>query len=67
MHKIIMRLATINSIATTQMMHHNLQSLGMYAATVSGNIDKVHSNFDKNYSQLIARGPTADNSIGILF
>ncbi len=49
------------------MLHDNLQSLGTYAATVSGNIDKVHSKFDKNYSQLIARGATIDNPIGILF
>jgi hypothetical protein len=30
MYKIIMRLATINSVATTQMLRDNLQSLGMY-------------------------------------
>jgi hypothetical protein len=65
--KIIMRLATINSVATTQMLRNNLQSLGTYAAMVSGNIDKVHSEFDTNYSQLIARGVTVDNPIGILF
>jgi hypothetical protein len=34
---------------------------------VSGNIDKVHSEFNKNYSQLIARGATVDDPIGILF
>jgi hypothetical protein len=62
-----MRLATINSIATTQTLRNNLQSLGTYAAMVSGNIDKVHSEFDKKYSQLIARGATVNNPIGILF
>jgi hypothetical protein len=67
MYKIIMRLATINSVATTQTLRSNLQSLGMYAATVSGDIDKVHSKLDKNYSQLIARGATVNNPIGILF
>ncbi len=67
MHKIIMRLATIDFIATTQTLHGNLQSLGVYAATVSGNNDKVHNKFDKNYSQLIARGATIDDPIGILF
>jgi hypothetical protein len=67
MYKIIMRLATINSVATTQMLHDNLQSLGTFAAMVSGDIDKIHSEFDKNYSQLIARGATVDNPIGILF
>jgi hypothetical protein len=34
---------------------------------VSSNIDKVHSKFDKNYSQLIARGVTVDDPINILF
>ncbi len=34
---------------------------------MSSNINKVHSKFDKNYSQLIARGATIDNPIGILF
>ncbi len=62
-----MRLATIDSIATTQILRGNLQSLGTYAATVSGDINKVHSEFDKNYSQLISRGATIDDPIGILF
>ncbi len=42
MYNIIIHLATIDSIATTQTLHDNLQSLGVYAATVSGNINKVH-------------------------
>jgi hypothetical protein len=67
MCKIIMHLATINSVAITQMLCDNLQSLGVYAATVSSNIDKVHNKFDKNYSQLIARGRTVNNPIRILF
>jgi hypothetical protein len=67
MYKIIIRLATINSITTTQTLRNNLQLLGIYAATVSGNIDKVHNKFDKNYSQLIARGVTIDDPIGFLF
>jgi hypothetical protein len=49
MYKIIMRLATINSVATTQTLRDNLQSLGVNAATASSNIDKVHNKFDKNY------------------
>ncbi len=67
MYKIIMRLATIDSVATTQTLRNNLQSLGMYAAMVISNIDKVHIKFDKNYSQLISSGVTVDNPIGILF
>jgi hypothetical protein len=67
MYKIIMRLAIIDSVATTQTLHDNLQLLGTFAARVSGNINKIHSKFDKNYSQLIARGATVDDPIGILF
>ncbi len=67
MYKIIMRLATINFIATTQTLRDNLQSLGVYGAMVSGDIDKVHNEFDKNNSQLIARGATIYNPIGLLF
>jgi hypothetical protein len=67
MYKITMRLVTIDSVATTQMLCDNLQSLGTYATMVSGNIDKVHNEFDKNYSQLIARGTTVNDPIGILF
>jgi hypothetical protein len=67
MYKIFMRLATINSVATTQMLRNNLQPLGRFAAMVSSNINKIHSKFDKNYSPLIARGATIDNPIGILF
>jgi hypothetical protein len=67
MYKIIMQLATINSVATTQTLRNNLQSLGTYAAMVSGNIDKMHNKFNKNYTQLIARGATINNPIGILF
>ncbi len=39
----------------------------MFAAMVSSDIDKIHSKFNKNYSQLIARGATVDSPIGILF
>ncbi len=67
MYKIIMHLATIDSITTTQTLRDNLQLLEVYAATVSGAIDKVHNKFDKNYSLLIARGATVNDTIGILF
>jgi hypothetical protein len=66
-NKMIMHLATINSVSTTQTLRENLQLLGVYDTTVSSNIDKVHNKFDKNYSQLLARGTTVDDPIGILF
>jgi hypothetical protein len=67
MYKIIMRLATINYVTTTQTLCDNLQALGVFAATDSCNNNKLHSKFDKNYSQLITRGATADDPIGVLF
>jgi hypothetical protein len=47
MYKIIMRLATIDSVATTQTLRNNLLSLGVYMATVSGDINKVHNELSK--------------------
>jgi hypothetical protein len=67
MYIVIMRLATIDSVATTQALCDNLHALGMFASTVSGNIDKINSEFDKNYSQIIAPGATVNDPIGILF
>ncbi len=67
MYKIIIRLSTIDFVVTTKTLRNNLQWLGVYAATVNGNIDKLHSKFDKNYSQLIARGATIAGPIEILF
>jgi hypothetical protein len=49
-----MRLATIDTVTTTQALRDNLQNLGTYSATVNGNIAKIDGEFDKNYSQLIA-------------
>jgi hypothetical protein len=40
MYKVIMRLATINLIATTQTLRDNLQNLGIFAAMVNGNMTK---------------------------
>ena len=65
--KIIMHLATIDSVATTEALRANLRELPAYAASVSGNIDKINQYFDENHSQLIARGAKIDDPIGILF
>jgi hypothetical protein len=62
MYKVIMRLATIDSIATTQTLRDNLQNLTVFAATVSGNIYKIYAEFDSNYSQILAQGVTVDDS-----
>jgi hypothetical protein len=67
LYKIIMRLATINSVATTQTLQENLQNLGIFAASVYGDINKIHGKFDRNHSQLLACCATDDNPIGLLF
>jgi hypothetical protein len=54
MYEIIMRLATIDSIATTETLHANLNNLHIYAASVNGDIDLIISYFDVNYSQILA-------------
>ena len=67
MFKTIMRLATIDSVATTEALRANLRELPTYTTTVQGDIQKIHSYFNENYSQLIARGSTIDDAVGILF
>jgi hypothetical protein len=67
MYKVIMRLATINLIATTQTLRDILQNLGVFAETVNDDIDKINSEFDRNYSQIIAQGATVNYPIGIIF
>ena len=67
MLKTIMGLATIDSVATTQSLRDNLHALGTFSATVNGDITKIHKEFDSNYQQLLARGATLDDPIGVLF
>jgi hypothetical protein len=67
MYKIIMRLATINTVATTHTLCDNLNNLGVFAAMVSGNINKINGKFDKNYTQLLACGANVDNPVGLVF
>jgi hypothetical protein len=67
MYKIIMRLATIDSVATTEALCANLNNLPIYAASVNGDIDLINSYFDVNYSQILARGSTVDDPIAKLF
>ena len=67
MYKIIMHLATIDSVATTQTLRDNLQNLGVFAVMVKGDIDKINTEFDTIYSQLVTQGATLDDPIGILF
>jgi hypothetical protein len=45
----------------------NLQEHPTYCAFVKGDIKMVHSYFDSNCSQIIARGATVNNPVDILF
>jgi hypothetical protein len=67
LHKKIMALATINSVATTKTLHSNLRELPTFCSTIKGDIELLHSYFDSNYTQIIARGATVDNPVNILF
>jgi hypothetical protein len=67
LHKKIMALTTINSVATTKTLRSNLRELPTYCSTIQGNIELLHSYFDSNYTQIIARGATVNDPIDILF
>jgi len=67
MYKIIMRLATINTVATTQVLRDNLNNLGVFAATVNVDINKINGKFDKNYTKVFAWDASFDNPVGLLF
>ena len=67
MYKTIMRLVTIDSVATTKTLHANLNNLPSYAASVNGDVNLINSYFDTNYTQILARGATVDNPTIKLF
>ncbi len=56
LHKKVMALATIDSMATTKTLRSNLREIPTYYATLKGNIKLLHTYFDNNHSQIIARG-----------
>ncbi len=67
LHKKVMALATIDSVATTKTLCSNLREIPTYSATVKGNIKLLHTYFDNNHSQIIAGGASVDNPVNILF
>jgi hypothetical protein len=67
MYKTIMRLATIDFVATTETLRANLNNLPSYAASVNGDVNLINSYFDTNYTQILARGATVDNPIAKIF
>jgi hypothetical protein len=50
MYKIIMHLATIDIVATTEALCSNLSSFLIYAMSIISDIDLISSYFDVNYS-----------------
>jgi hypothetical protein len=67
LHKKIMALASVNSTATTKTLHSNLGGLPTYCSTIKGDIELLHSYFESNYTQIIARGARVNDPIEILF
>jgi hypothetical protein len=67
LHKKVMQIATIDSVATTKTLRANLRELASYCASVKGDIEQVHTYFDNNHSQIIARGDSVDDPVDILF
>jgi hypothetical protein len=67
LHKKIMALATIDTVATTKTLCSNLRELPTYCSTIKGDIKLLHSYFNANYMQIIACGATVDNPVNILF
>ena len=67
LHKKVMALATIDSVATTKTLRSNLREIATYCATIKGDINLLHSYFDNNYSQIITQGATVDDPVDILF
>jgi hypothetical protein len=67
LHKKIMALATIDSVATTKTLCSNLRELPTYCSTIKGDIELLHSYFNTNYTQIIACRAMVDNPVNILF
>jgi hypothetical protein len=67
LHRKVMALATINSVATTKTLRSNLREMLTYCTTIKGDINLLQSYFDNNYSQIIAQGATVNDPVNILF
>jgi len=65
--KTIMRIATLDSKATTSMLRENLRDLPSYMIKCNSNIDDYHLFFTTNHTQLIGRGETLEDPMNLLF
>ena len=59
--------ATIDSVITTKTLRSILRELPTYCSTSKGDIELLHSYFDSNYTQIIARGATVNDPVNIHF
>ncbi len=62
-----MHLATFNSNTTNLKLHANLCELNSYVIRENGNINKTHTYFDENFTQLKACRQNVDEVHYILF
>ena len=65
--KTVMRLATIDSVATEESLRAKLRELHQLTSSLKYDLPKIHALFHQYYTQLIARGASIDDPIGILF
>ncbi len=67
LHKKIMALAAINSVAITKTLRSNWRELPTYCSIIKGDMELLYSYFDINYMQIIAHGARVNNPVDILF
>ncbi len=67
LHKKVMALATIDSVATTKTLRSNLRELPTYCSTIKGDIKLLHSYFDANYTQIKAHEARISDPVNMLF
>jgi hypothetical protein len=63
--KLMMRLATIDSVPTTESLRTKIRELYTLAASLNYDLPKLHAMYHQYYTQLIARGASIDDPIGI--
>ena len=58
LYKTIMRLATLDTSATSTDLRNNIMKVAEYTKKVNGDVDQINAFVDLNYTQLKARGDT---------
>ena len=62
LYKTIMRLATLDTSATSAAIRNNIMKVAEYAKKVNGDVDQINAFVDLNYTQLKARGDTVPDA-----